>query len=64
MPKLFGFQFRKIFDYDHLALLMESGLIYQRPRYTRTGFQFIIRPISDVFDNIEYFFCIIQMIQL
>ena len=27
------------------------------------GFQYIPRPISDAFDNVKYFFCIIQIIE-
>ena len=30
-------------------------MLSQRPLYTRTGFQYIIPPISDAYENIEYF---------
>ena len=45
----------------HRQTIGHTSLI-QRPLYTRTDF--LPPPISDAFDKREYFFCIIQTIQL
>ena len=55
------FIFNSNLDFEMTPRQAHEQQSHQRPLVTRTGFQYIIPPISDVFDKIEYFFCILQV---